>query len=95
MNIIRSFLRVSRHLQCFFVQRLLRKAFQWKPVRFGDALIDEQKITEAFQLHILASQEELSLLKREFPDKDFQEHHVKCPRCWRYYMDLKRQYCGG
>lgn len=95
MSIVSSFLKISEQLQCFLTQRLLRQAFQWEPVLFGDALVDEQKITEAFRVHILVPPGELSLLAREFPGKDFQGHHVKCPECWKYYMDLKRRYCGG
>lgn len=95
MSIVSSFLQASERLQCFLTQRLLRQAFQWEPVRFGDAFVDEQKITTAFKVHILAPQKELSILEKEFPDKNFQGHHVKCPECWGYYMNLKRKYCGG
>ena len=55
MSIVSSFLQASERLQCFLAQRLLRQAFQREPVRFGGTFVDEQKITTAFKVHILAS----------------------------------------
>lgn len=45
--------------------------------------------------HILASTHELEILQREFREKEFNGHHVKCPGCWDYYMHKKRIHCGG
>lgn len=97
MSIASSFLKISERLQCFLTQRLLRQAFRNGPARFGDPDTKRKtrKMNEALHLHILASQEELSILAREFPGQIFQGHHVKCPECWKYYMDLKQRYCGG
>lgn len=89
-NVSAFFVKVLGKLQCSLMRRALRRAFRKTGPPFC------QEMHEALRAgHLTASSEELEILRREFPSKDFEGHHVKCSECWEYYMSLKRKHCGG
>lgn len=81
--------------QCTIMQRRMRWTYENDNTNTSNGRKKRLEALEPVFKHMIASADELQMLQAEFPDREFNGHHVKCPTCWRAYTRLKRKYEVG
>jgi hypothetical protein len=69
---------------CTIMQQVLSEAYK---------KFDGVELLKAVRLplkHMIASSEEIKILRKHFPEKQFGSHYVKCPVCWDCYIALEQ-----